>query len=459
MRLSIQEVAEACKGKILYSQNIEGEITSVSINTREIEAGAVFFPFKGERVDGHDFIAQAAEKGATCAFTEREDSPNVGIPLIFVPSTRKAIMDLAAYYRRRHDVKVIAVAGSAGKTTTKEMVAALLSQRFTTKKTYKNYNNDIGLPLSIFQLTPEDKAIVLEMGMNRPNEITPLSKISAPDIAVVTLIDDEHMENFPNREGVLHANLEIVDGLNQNGIVVLNGEDPLLTGDYVKEKTRPFTVHYLNASHIIEAQPNGLTDTRCHFRINDTDIHLTVPLPGHHMVTNALLAATVAIEMGLSPQEISDGFDVLTMPEGRLAVLEANGMTVINDTYNANPASIKAAIKVLLLESRSNCRRVCILGDMNELGHVSEARHHEVGIYAAKAGIDLLISIGEMARHLHEGYLSATDRVFSALHFPTTDAFLSQWKTLLFSGDILLIKASRGMAFEAIVTAITEENP
>ena len=323
-----------------------------------------------------------------------------------------------------------------------------------------NFNNDIGLPLSIFQLAEDTQVLVLEMGMNHAHEITELSKVGKPDMALITHIGDAHIENFENREGILHAKLEIVDGLKPGGTVILNGNDPLLTGPIAAQKVQNFKTLYSNNENIIATEPNGLTGTRCHFRLQGMDIHVTIPLPGNHMVMNALLAVTAAVEMGLNPGEITNGFDAMEPPGGRLSVLQANGITIINDAYNANPASMVEAIKVLMHDSTTDAvptRRVCILGDMNELGHVSQDRHRELGIFAAGSGIDLLITVGPMAKWLHEGYLSATERVFSALYFPDVQSFLPQMPTLLFSGDIVLVKASRGMAFEKIVTELNRE--
>ncbi|MCL2364935.1 MAG: UDP-N-acetylmuramoyl-tripeptide--D-alanyl-D-alanine ligase [Defluviitaleaceae bacterium] len=457
MQLIIQEIAAACNGHLMHPDAVDLRVTSICTDTRTLAPGALFVPLKGDNFDGHNYIAQAAAAGAIVALTENEtnDSP---IPLIRVSSTHKALLDLAAYFRRIHNIKVVAVAGSAGKTTTKEMIAAVLAQRYKVKKTPGNFNNHIGLPLSIFQLEPDDQVLVLEMGMNHAGEITPLSHTAAPDIAVLTYIGDEHMENFANHEAVLQANLEIVDGMAPGSTVVLNGDNPLLTGPIAAQKTQPFTVHRSASANIMQAEPRGLAETVCHFRINDTDLHLTIPLPGSHMAMNALLAATVAIEMGLTPQEIANGFASMNPPEGRLSVTQANGMTLINDAYNASPASMQEAIKVLLLETpHKTQRRVCILGDMYELGNISEQRHREVGAFAEAAGIDLLVAIGPMARWLHEGYIAATERVFSALHFADVDTFLAQWQTILFARDTVLIKASNGMKFDKIVRTLSEE--
>jgi UDP-N-acetylmuramoyl-tripeptide--D-alanyl-D-alanine ligase len=450
MQLNIKDILTICKGELLYGEPSNSIVSSVSTDSREIAPGALFVPLTGERVDGHDFIAQAVAAGAIATLTEKRNVPPIsGKPVIYVPSTRKALMDLAYDYRRLYNVKVIAVTGSAGKTTTKEMIASILSQRYKTKKTIKNYNNDIGLPLSVFQLEPGDEALVLEMGMNHANEITALSKTGAPHIAVITHIGDAHIENFADREGILRAKLEIVDGLHPQGTVILNGDDPLLTSEITKTKVNPFQTRYPDSSNIVQTKPLGLTGTFCHFCINGFDIQFNLPLPGNHMVMNALLAATVGIETGLTPTEIANGLTELELPEGRLSIIHTHDMTIINDAYNANPASMREAIKVLAQHTQ---RRVCILGDMNELGHLSETRHRELGVFAASAGVDLFITIG--TRWLHEGYLSATDRVFSALHFESKEAFLSKRKDILFPGDVVLVKASRGMAFEKIIEGL-----
>ena len=254
MKLSIDSIVKACGGRLLSSKSeaMDTIITSVSIDTRTMTPGSLYVPFVGARVDGHDYLQIAAENGAVCAFTEKEiRAEDAGIPLIYVSSTRRALMDLAGYYRRLHHIKVVAITGSAGKTTTKDMIACVLARKFKTKKTLGNFNNEIGLPLSIFQLTHSDEVLVLEMGMNHANEIHALSLTGAPDIAVITHIGDAHIENFTNREGILHAKLEIVDGLKPGGTVILNGDDPLLTGEIAAEKTALFEVLCPSSKNIL----------------------------------------------------------------------------------------------------------------------------------------------------------------------------------------------------------------
>jgi len=446
MCFTIQEIAKACNGQILH--NVETPvITSVSTDTRKIAPGALFVPIVGEVFDGHDYINAAAEKGAVCALTEKADFPS-DIPLILVKSTRRALMELAGYYRRMHnDLTVVAITGSAGKTTTKDMIFHVLARKYKTQKTLGNFNNDIGLPLSIFQLEKDDEVLVLEMGMNHAMEIHELSLIGAPDIAVITHIGDAHIENFENREGILHAKLEIVDGLKPGGTVVLNGDDPLLTGPIAAAKVEPFTVQFPSAKNIISAKPVGLQETVCHFNWRGQDIKLTVPVPGMHMVMNALLVTAVGMEMGVSPAEISKGFDDFIPPSGRLTVETIKGMTIINDAYNANPAAMRESIKILCDQP---ARKVAILGDMNELGHVADARHTEIGAFAAEMGIDLLVAIGTFSRFTYNGF-SHQDK---KLYFPTVEEFLPRLHGLLHPGDIVLVKASRGMAFERIIDAL-----
>jgi len=503
MQLTIKEIAAAVNGRLVGST--DATVTSICTDTRQVEPGALFVPLIGGRYDAHNYLGEALAKGAVCTLSEREAT--LQGPVIYVKSTRRALMDLAAYYRRRHNIQVVAITGSAGKTTTKEMIANILARKYKTQKTMGNFNNDIGLPLSIFQLTPEDEVLVLEMGMNHGGEIHELSLTGAPNIAVITNIGDAHIENFENREGILHAKLEILDGLSLNGTAIFNGDDPLLTGKIAMAKAAHFKLLTPNSANIMSMDEVKIAGGKAHFNIRGQDIHINVPLPGAHMVKNALLAATVGLELGLTPEEIAQGFDDFTPPGGRLGIIEHNGMTIINDVYNANPASMQEAIKVTVSQEG---RRVCILGGMNELGQVSETRHKEVGQFAADMGINLLITIGPMAWWVNEGFYSAilqrqrdqgrtgnqplldenAERLFDmprrtvsikpstthglgelgrilsqtdkyedtppqmALHFETIADFLNQWPDILRPGDIVLVKASRGMAFEDVINGI-----
>jgi UDP-N-acetylmuramoyl-tripeptide--D-alanyl-D-alanine ligase len=453
MKLELQEIISACGGRLLNGVPLAKSITGISTDTRKIEAGALFIPLKGDYFDGHDYIAQAAENGAICVLTERQNTPtDMDIPLIYVSSTRRALMDIADHCRRMHKIKVIAITGSAGKTTTKDMIADILSQKYKTKRTIKNFNNDIGMPLSVFQLEHDDEALVLEMGMNHAGEIRELSLVGAPDIAVITHIGDAHIENFENREGILRAKLEITDGLRTGGTIILNGDDPLLTGKIAAEKISRFNALFPSSENIIKAEPLGFMETRCHFHWRGKDIRITVPVPGMHMVMNALLACVAAVELGVSPEQIAAAFEKFTPPEGRLNVLKINGMTVINDVYNANPASMREAIKIL---SHTAARRVAVLGDIFELGNTAEARHREIGEFAAEAGVSQLIAIGTMAKWIFDEYTNiAQDR--RAIYYKTLAEFLLDWQSVLQPNDVVLIKASNSMDFSKIVCLLAQ---
>jgi len=452
MQLSLNEIITATGAQILNPHAVcKLPITSVSTDTRTITQGALFVPIKGENFDGHAYIHIAAEAGALCAFTETDDVSS-DIPLLKVDSTKAALMALATYYLNLHNVKVIAITGSAGKTTVKDMIASVLSERYKVKKTIGNFNNDIGMPLSIFQLEPDDEVMVLEMGMNHAGEIHVLSMAGNPDVAVITHIGDAHIENFKNREGILHAKLEVVDGLKSGGLVVLNGDDVLLTGTIAKEKLVGLNVVYPNINNIVSVVHEGLDGSICHFKLNDHDIHIKVPLPGNHMVMNALLACTVGMALSVSPQQITHGFDALIPTGGRLKVMKTKDFTLINDVYNANPASMMEALKVL---STQKGRRVAILGGMAELGHVAQARHTEVGQFAAHQGVDLFVAVGTPSLPMYEAFQSENTQQ-SALYFANKGDFYAQMKTILQPGDVILLKASRSMAFEEIIRAIED---
>ena len=469
MHLTIQDIAAACGGQIISGDmSTEAVVTSICIDTRVLQPGALFVALKGEHVDGHDFVGDALTKGAVCALVEKVECGQ-GFPLIYVNSTRRALMDIAAYYRRIHNIKVVAITGSNGKTSTKEMIAHVLARKYKTKKTLENFNNDIGLPLSIFQLAQGDEVLVLEMGMNHGGEIHELSLVGAPDIAVITNIGESHIENFENQEGILHAKLEILDGLAPNGTAIFNGDDTFLTGPIARAKVAPFRQLYPNAAQIKSMDEKNIEGGPAHFEINGQDIYVNMSQPGAHMVMNALMAATVGIEMGLTPDEIAQGFDDIVPPGKRLGVMDIDGMTVINDVYNSSPASVQAAIKIV---ENQDGRKVCILGDMNELGKISEIRHREVGAFAAAAGVNLLVTIGKRGWWMNEGFYEAMQDATvaygksrtsaasdtppqMALHFETVADFMKEWRSILRTGDVVLVKASRFMAFEDIVSGLS----
>ncbi|MDR1663619.1 MAG: UDP-N-acetylmuramoyl-tripeptide--D-alanyl-D-alanine ligase [Clostridiales bacterium] len=477
MNLTVEEIMKACGGRLTNHETgaardssvfLKVLVSSVSTDSRSPAPGCLFVPIAGPRFDGHDYIAQMAAEGAVCALTEKEPdwagTPS-NFPLIRVDSTRRALLDIAAYYRSLFNVKVVAVTGSVGKTTTKDMVAHVLSQRYKTKKTEGNLNNDIGMPLSIFQLEAQDEVLVLEMGMNHFGEIRALSLVAKPDAALITNIGDAHIEFLGSREGILKAKLEITEGLD-GGLLIVNGDDPLLFSIH-EEKINPkiyFCMTERDGEKIetdiyaTGVEPHGLNGTRCVFHINGNAREVTVPLPGPFMVMNALMAAAAGDYLGMSPEEIVRGIETfLPVSANRMEIVAANGMTVINDTYNASPTSMRAGIDVLTAGGETeNGRKVCVFGDMLELGEHAEKLHRELGAYAATRRVDCLIAVGELGKFIYEGYIAAKGKA-EALRFDDKAGFTEKWREILQPGDTVLIKASRGMAFEEIVNEITFE--
>lgn len=463
----IREICEATGGAFKGSENIKDlQVTAFSTDSRKDVKGCLFIPIAGPNFDGHDYIADVLSSGAVCALTEREDTAE---PCIKVSSTRRALIALAMWKRDRFNGPVIAVTGSVGKTTTKEIIAAVTSEKYNTLKTIGNYNNDIGLPLSLLRQKPEHEAFVLEMGMNHSGEIRVLSNIGKPNICLITNIGDAHIENLGSREGILRAKSEIFEGMQDGGTVILNGNDPLLAKlpkvAAAKNTIYCFTdgdMPYTDKSgcHIIAKliKDNGLLGTECLISgvVNQAEVGehtLNIPIPGKHMLMNVAMAFAVGVTIGISPEAVKKGISAYIPPDGRMDIQKIRGMTLINDCYNASTASVKAAIDILsnIKESR---RRVCILSDMLELGDFGEALHKEIGYYAASKDIDLLIAIGPLSRHIYDVFIAKAtpDR---ALYFEAKEGF--DWKSRLCEGDSVLIKASRGMGLDTLVKSILSE--
>ena len=446
MCFTAEQILKATGGVFFGASCDEISIKSVSTDSRSIREGALFVPIVGERFDGHDFIEQAVNLGAACVLSEKKIEGS-RFPYILVRCTRQALLDIASFYLGTFDVKVVGLTGSAGKTTTKDMLASVLSKKYRTKKTIGNFNNDIGLPLSVFGLEKGDEVIVLEMGMNHAGEIRKLTKAAKPDVAIITNIGFAHIENFKDQNGILQAKLEIVEGLKNGGSVFLNGNDPLLAGEDAVKKTEGMSVFHPGEENVKSVKSLGLSGSECHFCFDGKDVFVTVPLPGSHMVTNALLTCAVCLHMGMSPEEISHGFLEYEPTLGRLNVIQANKMTVINDVYNASPDSVKNALSVL---AREGGRKVAILGDMLELGDYAKKLHEEVGIYAASLGIDVLVTIGSLAKHMFDGFTSIKGAGENAKAFETKSDFLAVSEKILKACDVVLVKASRGAKFEEI---------
>ena len=421
-KFTVAEAVRAVNGTLCANSDMNSEeIQSVSIDTRKTETGALFVPIIGGRFDGHSFIAQAFEKGAILTLSQIA----VDFPHIRVENTEQAFLDLAEFYRLRLPTKLIAVTGSVGKTTTKEMIHA------------------------IFTIDSSHDAAVVEMGTNHFGEIARIAKAGRPDICVFTNIGDAHIEFLGSRKGVLKAKCEMLEFMRDGGSIFANGDDELLKT--LKAERNDVTTYGIDPSNDIYAsdiESLGL-DGAC-FAINYSGnaIEARITAPGRHMIQNALASFGVALEMGLSPETAVAGLLDYKPVFGRMCIEHCGALTLLNDMYNANPSSMKASIDTLCYASG---RKVAILGDMLELGADSPAYHAEIGAYAARAGVDCIIASGPESSAL---YASAKSLHGDTHYFPAKDELIKALPLLLRRGDSILVKASRGLEFERIADAV-----
>ncbi len=453
--MTLETIKNTVGGTILGADKTDKNtifVYGVSSDSRKIEQGDLFVPIKGERVDGHDFILTAFEKGAVCSFSEKEMTPPEGKYVILVEDVQKALLELAEYYLTFFDIPIVGITGSVGKTTTKDMIASVLMQKYHTLKTEGNYNTNIGLPLMVFRIDKEHEVAVLEMGMNSFGEIHNLSKVTKPDIAVITNIGVAHIEMLGSREGILKAKSEIFDYMTPEGVAILNGDNDMLQtlNGKISQNIVWYGIENKNGIYADGIRIEGLENTRCILHTPKGELELLIPVPGMHMVQNALAAASVGLQMGLSLEEIKKGIETFTMTKMRMGIEHTKrGITIINDVYNANPVSMKASLDVL---ASAAGRKVCILGDMGELGLHGEQMHQEVGEYAAEKGIDIIISIGELSKSLHQGAIRLGAK--NVYHYDTQEDFWSEGLSMLSSGDVVLVKGSRSRGLEKTVEKI-----
>ena len=449
--MSLREITAAVGGTYYGDESkLVLEVTGVAIDSRKVLEGYLFVPLKGARVDGHTFIPQVMESGALCTLTEQE-LPEATYPYIQVSSCEQALKDLAEHYRKALDIKVVGITGSVGKTSTKEMIASVLSQKYNVLKTAGNFNNEIGLPLTIFNIRKEHQIAVLEMGISDFEEMHRLAKMARPDICVITNIGLCHLENLIDRDGILKAKTEMFDYMQPGANIILNGDDDKLIT--VKEKGYAPLYFGLSAdwdAYATDIRSLSLRGTACTLHLGGETLDVTIPIPGHHMVYNALAGALVGRELGLSAEEIKAGIEALVPVSGRNNMIATDSFLIIDDCYNANPVSTCASLNVL---ATADSRKVAILGDMFELGEKEKELHFGVGAHAAEQGIDLVICIGDLSQETASGVRYQGG---NAVHFSTKAEFLEKGMTLLEKGDTVLVKASHGMEFPEIVEKLQE---
>lgn len=443
------EVAAVCGGELTgWKPGDAQPITSVSIDSRTVRPGALYVPIVGERFDGHDFIRAAKQAGAVLALSDR--TPDAPGAFIRVADTLSALHDLAAWHRSRSRALVVGVTGSAGKTTTKEMVGAVLSQGGPAVRTDGNLNNETGVPQMIFRLEPETEYAVFEMGMNHFGEIDRLARIVQPDIGIITNIGTAHIEFLGSREGILQAKTEMVPHLQGIRTLLVNGDDDLLRGIRFPG-VRVLTFGFSDGCDIQarEVQSEGLAGTRLRAAMAGEDFELHIPFPGRYLVYAALAAAGCGVLCGLSADEIARGAASYAPAGSRMRIIRTDsGLTVIDDTYNANLPAVKAALEVL---GQADGARVAVLGEMRELGEASGKLHAQAVEAALSTGVRLLVAVGpEFETSARRA--GATGR--PVLWFNKQEELLERLTDIVRAGDTILVKGSRGMHMEDTVAEL-----
>ena len=446
---TVREICAAVGGTLLQGEG-DALITGVTTDSRAVSAGQLFIPLTGERFDGHAYIDVALTAGAAGCLTAR--TPETLLPgkaYVQVADTRLALAALAAWYRSRFDLQVVQITGSAGKTTTKEMVAAVLSQRYDTLKTQANFNNDIGTPLTLLGLAPHHQAAVIETGMNHFGEIRYLGAMVRPDIAVITNVGDAHIENLGNtRQGILQAKCEIFEHLSPDGIAVLNGDDPLLN-----TVALPQTILRCGRGEgcdvrVTDVDDRGIEGVACTVTTAQASYRLHTDSPGAYMIYPMAMAAAIGEALGLTGEEITAGVAAYVPTGSRMHIIHLpEGRLLIDDCYNANPQAMAEALK--LLAAASFRRRAAVLGDMGELGELTTSAHRAIGALTGELGLDTVIAIGEKARDIAAAAPGAQ-------WYPSVSDAMPAVRAAFTDGTAMLVKASHAMHFENIVKELEQ---
>lgn len=446
-KFTINDILAACSGEYIGDESLKlTEVSVVVTDSRKIQPNACFAAIKGERSDGHSYIEQCFENGAVCAICENAPV-NPSKPCIMVESTQSALKQIAEYYRSLFKIPFIGITGSVGKTSTKEMIASVLSQKFNVHKTQGNFNNELGVPITLFGVNDYNTAAVIEMGISDFGEMSRLAKMVRPTHCVITNIGNCHLENLIDRDGVLKAKTEIFDYMPENGKVFLNGDDDKL----ITQKNRSgiisvyFGIGKSNEYYAERIENNGENGITCTLVHGERRIPVHINAIGSYMVSNALAAFAVAESLGMTDEEIAAGVEAYKTVGSRDNLIKTGKINIIDDCYNANPNSVIGAIDTLMNFSG---RRVCILGDMKELGENEADLHKTVGEYARTKNVEMLVAVGPLAKNIACGFGD------EALWFETVDELLKNIKNIILSGDSVLVKASRAMKLERIVDSL-----
>lgn len=453
IRRTIAQLAKMISIENNVTDLLDIEINGVCIDTRKISSGNLFVPFKGEKADGHLFVEDALKQGASAALWQKDvPNPPTDLPILVVEDTLVALQELARSYRNQLQLNVIGITGSNGKTTTKDMTANLLSLQYKVQKTEGNYNNHIGLPLTVLNLEEDTDIAILEMGMSARGEIQFLTELARPNAVIITNIGESHLLDLGSREGIAEAKLEIISGLQDNGLLVYHGDEPLLRDRLVSYKGNVKTFGRNENNDLYPDEIIG-TEKGSVFSVNGLSERFDLPVLGTHNVLNALSSMLIAHHFGIPYEKMNQGFASLKLTNMRMELIEgANGEKIINDAYNASPTSMNAAIE-LAANLPGFKKKILVLGDMLELGPLEEKFHKEIGESVNPEKIDHVFTYGTLGQFIAEGAKSVMplDRVLS---FTDKNELIDELRKHTNKETLILIKASRGMKLEEIITAL-----
>lgn len=452
---TLQQVTKMIKTENNIEKWQDNRIKGVCIDTRKLMPGNLFVPFKGESFDGHQFVEKAIEQGAVAALWQKDvPNPPLHLPILVVENTLIALQELARSYRDQLNVKVVGITGSNGKTTTKDMTANLLSLQYKVQKTEGNYNNHIGLPLTILSLEEDTEIAVLEMGMSSRGEIEFLSKLARPNVAIITNIGEAHLLDLGSREAIAEAKLEIITGLQENGVIIYHGDEMLLQEKMADFKgSAQIQTFGKNPDHTLYPTQIRSMDSGSIFKVNGTDEEFILPILGTHNIFNALAAMLAARYFQIPFKKMNDGFNNLKLTSMRMELVQGRkGEKIINDAYNASPTSMRAAVE-LVSSLEGYERKIVVLGDMLELGPNEMEFHYEIGQTLNPDQILYVFTYGQLGEYIANGAKTvfAKDRVFS---FQDKQALAIKLSEYVNEQTIVLVKASRGMKLEEVVSAL-----
>ena len=452
LELNLQEIVKATKGALLKEADVK-EIKAVSTDTRKIEEGTMFIALKGENFNGNNYVLEAFNKGAKIAIVDEVkcdlNELKEDVALIKVENTGRALMDLAKFYREKLGLKVVGITGSAGKTSTKDLVAAVLSDKYKVFKTKGNFNNEIGLPLMILELDSTYDVAILEMGMRGLGQIKELAEIASPDLGIITNIGISHIEILKTRENILKAKMEIATFFDKNNTLVVCGNDDFLGA--LPEAEYKIVKTGVGENFKIGAKNIALEELSSKFTVYDgeKEEEFSLDMPGEHNISNLMLGIAIAKELGVSFEEMKRGLKNIEATSMRLELIKKDGFSILNDCYNSSPVAVKSAIDVM--KNIEGKRRIAVLGTMRELGHKSEEAHEEIGKYAKENGIEKVLCLGDFSENIKEGYGEG------CTVYENKEELIKDLLNIICEGDIILVKASRSLKFEEITKALLEK--